>query len=76
MAVEQRKCPKCHGEMAEGFVPDFCQSVKPPEWFEGTPERSFWTGVKLSGKARFQIRTYRCVKCGYLESYASQDGPG
>ena len=28
-----------------------------------------WTGLKLRGKAKCD-RTYRCRRCGYLESYA------
>lgn len=40
------------------------------KWVAGEPERSFWTGLKLRGKARLDIVTYRCGRCGYLESYA------
>ena len=43
------------------------------EWLEGEPERSFWTGVKTKGRERLPVRTYRCVKCGYLESYAASE---
>ena len=30
-------------------------------------------GVKLGGKARSQIATWRCRRCGYLESYAMEE---
>jgi hypothetical protein len=42
----------------------------PPEWAEGQPERSFWTGVKVKDKERHPVSTFRCPACGYLESYA------
>jgi hypothetical protein len=29
-----------------------------------------WLGVKLRGKKAMAITTYRCVGCGYVESYA------
>jgi hypothetical protein len=41
-----------------------------PEWTGGTPEPSFWTGIKFKGKERLQVTTYRCSTCGRLESYA------
>ncbi|MEO8075683.1 MAG: hypothetical protein ABI818_05090 [Acidobacteriota bacterium] len=41
-----------------------------PQWVEGPVETSFWTGLKLRGKEKHKVRTYRCPSCGYLESYA------
>jgi hypothetical protein len=41
-----------------------------PEWAEGVPERSFWTELNVTGRARHAVVTYRCSACGYLESYA------
>ena len=41
------------------------------EWVQGAPEKSRWgIGIKLKGKLKLPIATYRCTKCGYLESYA------
>ena len=40
------------------------------KWVAGEPERSIWTGLKLRGKAQHDVVTYRCKRCGYLESYA------
>lgn len=45
-------------------------SLNTPEWLEGEPERSFWSGIKTKGKERLPVRTHRCTRCGYLESYA------
>jgi hypothetical protein len=40
------------------------------EWAEGEPEYSIWWGLKLKGRERHPIITFRCERCGYLESYA------
>ena len=29
-----------------------------------------WTGLKTRDKDKLDITTYRCRRCGYLESYA------
>jgi Domain of unknown function (DUF6487) len=65
-------CPKCRAKMEPGFVVDRGDygSVGASEWAEGPPEKSMWTGVKLRGKERRRIDTYRCAQCGYLEFYA------
>ena len=39
------------------------------QWVAGEPER-IWTGLKLRGKTKLDVTTYRCKRCGYLESYA------
>ena len=46
--------------------------VTPAQWVAGDPEYSFWMGggLKLRGKDRLDITTYRCPRCGYVESYA------
>lgn len=58
--------------MAEGFVVDQTQSgTSVSTWVEGKPQRSVWIGVRLGGKPRFDIATWRCNRCGFLEHYAS-----
>ena len=74
MAENQAGCPKCDGEMEEGFIIDYGAygSQLPTDWVEGTPHRSFWHGgVKVTDRRRYEVRSYRCVRCGYLESYAT-----
>jgi hypothetical protein len=45
-------------------------------WVSGIPDTSIWVGLKLKGRERLEIVTYRCTRCGYLESYApSPDAP-
>ena len=63
-------CPKCQGAMAEGFVPidkDGMRGIS--TWIEGAPEKK-WYGLKLGRKTRHEIQTWRCGRCGFLESYA------
>lgn len=62
-------CPKCQGSMAVGFILDNSDNRrKVANWVEGQPVRSFWRGVKVGTK--HEIQTWRCVRCGFLESYA------
>lgn len=64
-------CVKCSGSMSEGFVIDQgdygAKSVS--NWHDNPPERH-WYGLKTSKKNQRPIATYRCNRCGYLESYA------
>ena len=39
------------------------------EWIEGRVEKA-WYGLKLRGKKRLPVDTWRCTRCHYLESYA------
>lgn len=65
------ECAKCRGAMEPGFVLDHTYgATAQSEWVEGRPETSFWTGVRLKGRDRVPVTTYRCARCGYLESYA------
>ena len=69
----QPKCPKCEEQMEEGFVADMSRTgVQVSCWIAGPPEPSAWTGIKLSNRENIKIRTFRCVGCGYLESYANK----
>jgi hypothetical protein len=57
--------------MAPGFVldRDSNSSNKASRWIEGPPEKH-WYGLKIRGKAQFEVTTFRCPRCGFLESYA------
>ena len=64
-------CPRCSGSMEVGFVVDEGYGTRTvAKWVAGEPEKSMWTGLKLRGKAKQDVVTYRCKRCGYLESYA------
>jgi len=70
--MRSNSCPKCNGAMTEGFVVDVNQSGARTvsAWVEGAPEKSLWLGVKVRGKTKYDIQTWRCGRCGFLESYA------
>lgn len=74
MDLNNLKCPRCGGTLRAGFVVDHVQSAVPtvPTWLEGPPERSFWLGVKTSGRDKYPVMSYRCEGCGYLEAYARE----
>ncbi|MDQ3010272.1 MAG: PF20097 family protein [Acidobacteriota bacterium] len=64
-------CPKCKSGMEEGFVLDQTHGgATVSHWVEGEPENSIWTGVKTKDRENLAVKTFRCDRCGYLESYA------
>jgi hypothetical protein len=64
-------CPRCSGSMEPGYLVDEGYGTKAvPKWVAGDPQKSIWTGLKLRGRDRLDVSTYRCRRCGYLESYA------
>ena len=67
-------CPKCSGAMTEGFILDNTYGEKRVAgWMSGKPVRSFWTGLKTGKQKPIDIATWRCGRCGFLESYAAGD---
>ena len=72
--AETLTCAACGCEMEEGFVIDHGHYSFPAEqqWVEGEPKRSFWTGLDIDDKRAYKVMTYRCVRCGRLESYARE----
>ena len=70
--MQSKQCPKCSGSMTEGFVLDATHgAMTVSSWVEGAPVKSMWTGVKLSGRARSEVASWRCNRCGFLEHYAA-----
>lgn len=63
-----RKCPICGGEFETGVIAD--------RGVNFTRQILLW-GKKLKGifvlEGQKDTVTYRCTKCGYLESYATAD---
>ena len=65
------KCPKCEGEMEEGFTTDHVmRRVELPIWYSGIFQRTFWGGLGLRKRDSYYVRTMRCTECGFLEWYA------
>ncbi len=64
------KCGKCGGDMQEGYVPDAGRSgYDTAIWVAGRPEFGLFGDAKISDKETYAVRTFRCIKCGFLESY-------
>lgn len=42
-------------------------------WVEGEPVKSFWSGIKTKDKQQFEVKSFRCANCGFLESYALEE---
>ena len=73
-------CPKCRGSMIRGFLVDRADSnvARQAKWVEGVPEGNaleFITGLRTRDRTNLRVDTYRCVECGYLESYATEPAP-
>ena len=65
------KCGKCGADTLEGYIPDEDHNqYTPPIWVAGKPEFGIFGGAKIAGLETHTIRTFRCTKCGFLESYA------
>ena len=66
-------CPKCQHSMSSGFIPDRAPDVVYGSlWVEGEPKPGF-SGIKVPQELSLPIVTYRCVACGFLESYANME---
>lgn len=72
----EKNCPECGGIMVEGFILDLTYGGQMvPRWIRGKPERSVWSGVRSSGKECYSVASFRCVQCGRLASYATEEAP-
>jgi hypothetical protein len=71
MPSKSQQCPKCNGQMEQGFVLDNTYGLRiVSQWSAGHPKKSFWTGTKLPAEEQIPIGTFRCESCGFLESFA------
>jgi len=71
MALDRNsKCPKCQTSMEVGFIPEMGFGGIRSMWVEGLPEKG-WSALKVKRRRTFEIATYRCTSCGYLEGYAT-----
>ncbi len=65
-----KTCSKCNGRMEQGYIPEAREyTAKVSSWIEGEPRKA-WFGLKLRGLRQFEIETWRCSRCGFLEEYA------
>lgn len=72
MSVNLHACPYCRVTMEQGFVGDQTHHARltVPQWVEGEPESSFWSGLKTKDRRVLSVATWRCPDCGFLASFA------
>ena len=73
MRDETPECLRCKRKMSLGYTLSSDQHKATrmiPFWVEGTPVKSFWQGYMIKNRRVMSTVTYRCEKCGLLESYA------
>lgn len=72
-------CLRCKSKMEEGFLPEYAHpTLLVTRWYPGVPKEADIRvmGMKVGEWLEVQeknmrlVSTYRCVGCGYLESYA------
>ena len=57
--------------MEPGFIVDEAYGKKVvAKWVAGEPQKTWWMGLRLGRSEQVEVATYRCRRCGYLESYA------
>jgi ribosomal protein S27AE len=76
MVDASKTCPKCNASMMRGHMPDITHGgVVQERWTPGDPEELRFLGMKAGIKSKpkesLPIVAYRCVKCGFLELYAT-----
>jgi len=70
--MKSLRCPRCDSQMEDGFLVDHGDhhTTQLLEWAEGEPARGFFGGLKLKGRARYEVLSRRCTRCGLIEIYA------
>jgi DNA-directed RNA polymerase subunit RPC12/RpoP len=64
------QCSKCNSDTEEGFLLERGDYLSSEMWVSGKPEKSLLFGIKLKGKTTYDVAVFRCIACGYLDSYA------
>ena len=69
--MSKTTCAKCNGRMEQGFLLELKDgnAKAVTDWVDGVPEKKWW-GLSIRGKRKLPVETWRCGRCGYLESYA------
>jgi hypothetical protein len=59
--------------MTEGFLADKnAGGLRVSWWVEGPVVKSFWTGIRTSGKKQYYVTVDRCDSCGSLAWFADK----
>ena len=74
MTNNKMQCPKCKGEMVQGFVPDYnLGAALVVSWHAGEPKKRIVGHTKAPRAKGVPIGVFRCQKCGFLELYADAE---
>ena len=67
-------CLRCQSRMEEGYIPGSREVTE--FWVSGPPPSNWKTfsfrKTFLAAKNSIPITTYRCTKCGHLDSFAQK----
>lgn len=67
------ECPRCSVTMEMGFIPEQSdKGLHRPQWVEGEVMVGLFSYFRLRKRRRIPFVTYRCPRCGLLESYARE----
>ena len=70
--MSDKRCTRCGGPQTEGVLLDSSpNAVRVGQWAEGVPEYWVLRILKMRGRRKMPIQSWRCTKCGLLESYAN-----
>ena len=70
------RCSKCGGLLKEGFFADAShQAMRVGHWAEGPPSYRFLFFLRMRGRKMLPVKSFRCTRCGFLESYATESSP-
>jgi hypothetical protein len=71
MTNKKLQCPKCKGEMVQGFVADYSMAAAlVASWHAGHPKKKLVGHTKAPRAEGVSIGAFRCQECGFLEFYA------
>ena len=77
MSTPAPTCARCRVAMEEGYLLDRGHGNyrDQAQWVEGGPDRIRWLGVDFGVQTKdrevLKVSTWRCPRCGLLESYAT-----
>ncbi len=71
---DERRCSRCDGELRLGFLEDKGErgaigASRVLSWIDGQAEKGAFGGAKVLGKARYDVKAYRCGQCGHLDLF-------
>ena len=75
MAKTSSRCPKCGEGMEAGHIPGPANFLAyrvtvSTQWFPGSPPTTPSFALGKSKRRTKTVETWRCMGCGFLESYA------